>query len=345
MIVSLIFVGLLLLSYLAPYVSPVYFWPIAFLGLAYPYLLAINILFVLYWTFRRKKSALIPLLAVAIGYPQLQKFIRIGENNPQVDSEKVVKVLTYNVRSFDRYKWSGNPKTPSEIVQLVKNEKPNIICLQEFRNTTTGLLRLKNLSRKWGTRYYHRSKGNNRVATFSKYPIIRRDEISFGKEHLCRCIFTDLKIGEDTLRVYNLHLESNRFVNRNYNFINKLEKEYKEEDLEEIKDISLRLRFAFIRRAKQANIIREHINKSPYPSIVCGDFNDTPNSYTYNQIRGDFQDAFEDWGKGISTTYNGDFPSFRIDYLLYSKGIKCWDYGRIKQKLSDHYPIYGSFHF
>lgn len=338
-IFSLIFSGSLLISYLAGHVNPDNFWLPAFWGLAYPYLLGINILFIIYWMLRRRWSFLIPLIAILIGYQSFSDFIQFNATGDSEKTENSLSILSYNVRFFDKYEWTKDPNTPKNIVQLAKNSKSGIICFQEFRSTRNGLLSIYNLKKQLGTKNYFKSKNGTGVAIFSRYPIVHKGEIPFEKGNLCSAIFTDLKIGKKTLRVYNLHLESNRFVGKNYAFIKKKEFKGDEQELNEIKDISFRLRHAFIRRAKQAQIIRAHIDKSPHPTIVCGDFNDTPHSFTYNTLRDNFNDCFKDKGAGIGTTYTGDFPSFRIDYILHDEKTVCHQYSRIKKQYSDHFPI------
>ena len=344
-IFSLIFSGSLLISYLAAHINPENFWLPAFWGLAYPYLLASNILFVIYWMLRRKWSFLIPLTAILIGYQSFGNFIQIRINRDAEPKENSFQVLSYNIRSFDIYKWTNDPKTPKNILHFSKNSKADIVCFQEFRSTEKGLLSMYNIKKELGTKHAIKSKKGTDVAIFSKYPITHQGEISFEKGNFGSAIFADLKIGKKTLRVYNLHLESNRFVRKNYKFINKKEFKGDEQELDELRDISFRLRYAFIRRAKQAQIVRSHIDKSPHPTLVCGDFNDTPQSFTYSTLRDDFKDCFKEKGSGISTTYSGDFPSFRIDYILHDKNIICNKYSRIKKEYSDHFPILSELSF
>lgn len=344
-IFSLIFSGSLLISYLAAHINPDNFWLPAFWGLAYPYLLASNILFVIYWMLRRKWSFLIPLIAIVIGYQSFTDFIQIRITKDVAKKENSFQVLSYNIRSFDIYKWTNDPKTPKNILQFAKNSQSEIVCFQEFRTTSKGLLSMYNIKKNLSTKHVIRSKEGSGVAIFSKYPIVHKGEISFEKENLGSAIFADIKIGKQILRVYNLHLESNRFARKNYQFINKKEYKGDEQELDELKDISFRLRHAFIRRAKQAQIIRAHIDKSPYPTLICGDFNDTPQSFTYHTLRDDFKDCFKEKGSGISTTYSGDFPSFRIDFLLHSNKLICNKYQRIKKNYSDHFPILSELSF
>ncbi|MDE5424344.1 endonuclease/exonuclease/phosphatase family protein [Ancylomarina sp. DW003] len=343
---SLIFSGALLVSYSAAYINPGTIGFPAFFGLAYPYLLFANLLFVFYWMFRRKWTFLLPLIVILIGYSSIGDFFQLSGGDKKVAADlKPLNVLSYNVRSFDRYKWTKDPNTPNNIIKLINSQEPDVVCLQEYRSTINGFLSLKNLMKELGMRYVHYSNRKSGVAIFSKHKILKKASLSFGNEHLCKAIYADLQIKNKVLRVYNLHLESNRFVGKNYNFIKKEEYQGNEEDLDEIKDISLRLSHAFARRAEQALQIKEHVNQAPHETLICGDFNDTPNSYAYHQLSKGMKDAFVEQGKGISTTYSGDFPSFRIDYLLYSEAIDCIKYDRIRKRYSDHYPICGSFVF
>jgi endonuclease/exonuclease/phosphatase family metal-dependent hydrolase len=148
-------------------------------------------------------------------------------------------------------------------------------------------------------------------------------------------------IDQDTFRVYNCHLQSVNLDSEQYQILDSLKFRYDDEQIAEIRDISGRLRDAFIKRAAQADIIKADISTCPHPVIVCGDFNDTPVSYTYRTIRDGLLDAFSESGWGLGRTYNGEFPSFRIDYILHSESIEALYFSREKIMLSDHFPIIG----
>jgi endonuclease/exonuclease/phosphatase family metal-dependent hydrolase len=85
--------------------------------------------------------------------------------------------------------------------------------------------------------------------------------------------------------------------------------------------------------------LKEHIDACRYPLIVCGDFNDTPISYTYNTISSKLNDAFVAAGQGISNTYRGKLPPYRIDYILYSNEFDAVSYERHRAEYSDHFPV------
>ncbi len=333
---------ILLTAYLAPFVSPEITTITAFAALAYPYLLGVNILFTIYWIIRRRWSFLLPLIVILLGYNQFANFVQF--HTPK-DVDNDIKIVTYNVRLFDKYKWSNNPETTKNMLQLLQKSQCDIYCFQEFRPNKKGLLSVQSIQKKINCNYNALSKKQNDLAIFSKYPILFSGELQFNKGDMGNAVFADIKIKNEIIRVYNLHLQSNRLSGINYSFIKQKSFDADKVKVEELKDICKRLNDAFIRRAKQAEIVRYHISQSPYPVLVCGDFNDTAFSYTYHKITDKLTDTFRERGSGISITYIGDFPSFRIDFMLHDKHFVCNRYRRIRKKYSDHYSIYTELSF
>jgi endonuclease/exonuclease/phosphatase family metal-dependent hydrolase len=151
-------------------------------------------------------------------------------------------------------------------------------------------------------------------------------------------IFTDILVNNDTIRVFNVHLQSygidpNKYSIMESPIINE------GDDIREVKEVGLKVIKASMLRAKQARVISEYVRKSPYPVIVCGDFNDTPVSFTYQKTRGELKDSFVQSGKGFARTFIGKLPSFRIDYILHSRVFRSYNYKQYNLKLSDHIPI------
>jgi len=340
----------LLLSYLSKYVSPEKFWPVAFFGLAFPVLVVINIIFVMFWIIKKKWYFLISLLALVIGIKNLNAYFKLPfgkiENLKPPQEANSFKVLSYNVRLFNLYQWE-NAETESMIFNFLENENPSVICFQEFYTREEGIFTKEDLfERLSSTPYKHikyhsgSAKRNYGMATFSAYPIINMGNIVFGNSANIS-IFTDIVIHHDTIRIYNVHLQSIKLNSENYTLLDSLKQlNYSEKHVSEIKDISYRLHEAFIRRAKQVDVISEHVKSSPHPVIVCGDFNDTPVSYAYRKMSRNLVDAFVESGTGFGNTYSGNFPSFRIDYILHSPELFSIAFERNKIRLSDHYPIY-----
>lgn len=339
----------LFLSYLASFVSPEKFWILAFFGLAFPFILAANILFVIYWAVQLKWQFMISLVAIAIGYKFLLSFYAYNPKAIDSSGKNAIKVLSYNVRLFDLYNWSENKETRDKIVALLKEEKPQILCIQEFFHDNTGYFptinHIKEIEgiKKHFLHNYVSMKDTAwwGIAIFSAFPIIDKGVIEFEKSHGNLCIYADMKINKDTVRVYNLHLQSVKFKPEDYKILDQIEN-YKNENnilLISGKRIVWRLKEAFQKRAPQVDIISKHIRKCPYKVLVCGDFNDTPTSYTYHNLSKGLSDAFIESGNGFGNTYIGKAPSFRIDYILHSPEILSSAFRVLPEKLSDHHAV------
>jgi endonuclease/exonuclease/phosphatase family metal-dependent hydrolase len=337
----------LLISYLAAHVSPQIFWLLAFFGLAYPVLVVINILFIIYWAIQLKRRLLYSLIIILAGFSTLHRSIQVTFNNTPDKSKKLIKIMSYNVKVFDLYNWSHNIETRNKMFSLIDEESPEIACFQEYYHrdsskyaNTDSIIQLANFKNyhieSTYSDKYHQHFG---IATFSSYPIIYKGSIDFGYRSNNVCIYSDLLIGKDTVRVYNMHLQSIAFSPSDYKYIDALQKNVEAEDLEQSKNILKRLKRAFVKRSQQADLIGESIVACRYPVIVCGDFNDTPASYSYNTIAKTLTDAFVESGNGFGRSYVGAFPSFRIDYILHSNQFKAYQFRTIREELSDHFPI------
>ena len=348
-IVYFVFLISLLLSYFAPYANPKSFWIFAFFGLAYPWLLIANVFFLLYWIIRWKKLYWISLVVILIGWNNMKNLFHFGGGTE--NTKNGIKVLSYNVRNFDLYNWTHNKNTRNKIFFFLKDESADIVCLQEFFQGDSGhyetldsvIAVTKSVDNHIKYTYSKRKKDHWGIATFSKYPIIFKGKVPFKYKSNNICIFSDLKIGNDTVRVYNMHLQSIRFDYADYKFIEALKENNDTLDADDIgiasKNILRRIKRAFIKRTTQAEKILAHINSCKYPVIICGDFNDTPFSYTHHLFSEKYQDAFMESGSGIGNTYAGIVPSYRIDYIFYSSQFTSSNFEVHSEELSDHYPI------
>lgn len=330
---------LLLLSYLAPFVPPDSFWPLSFFGLAYPYLVLINLIFLVIWVLQRSKRLLMPLLGLLLGF---YDFTNTFQLIPRLESKDLgIKVLSYNVHSF-RYDLRTHRTNDPKILEYFKSTEAEIICLQEATLLRGGKLSPQGIKDALPEINYHQLASSSTYSgsvTFSKYPIVNLGEIRFpGSSNLV--LFSDIKISNSQIiRVYNCHLQSYSIDPDDYSIIDSLGTGSNNEQINEARKISYKLKIGFKLRAFQARKVADHIRKSPYPVIVCGDFNDTPVSYAYRKVRGDLKDAFVEAGWGVSNSYNGELPSFRIDYILYDKKFIVGNYKRDRVYFSDHFPV------
>lgn len=355
LVINILAALFLLASYFSPQVSPEKFWIFSFIGLFYPFFLIINVLFIVLWIIFKKFWFLISLVCILIGLPFLKRIIQI--QNPFRDKyyyqqkyqpgNTSFKLLTFNVRLFNLYKWESKTDAEAGIFHYIDHEEPDIICFQEFYTRDNSSLSEKNIREslkkcKYAHIAYTSGKKTNSshfgIATFSSYPIVGTGEIKFP-DTFNLCIFTDLKIGNDTIRIYNNHLQSIKFRKEDYVLMDTIRLKYNERQILGIRRMLGRVRDAFKTRAKQVDDVAAHISRSPHPVIVCGDFNDSPVSYSYNTMRKKLKDAFIESGSGIGYTYRGKFPSYRIDYILYDPLLRSYEYESPKLELSDHYPV------
>ncbi len=345
---------LLIASYGALYINPNSFWLIALCGIAYPYVLLLNLIFVIFWLIFRPKYAIYSAVFIMLGYGQITKLYQFSGKVKPKKTENLIKVMSYNVRLFDLYNynkdWSFNFNGRNIIFNFIRKENPDIACFQEYfydssnkfctTDSLTSILKtdqvftyFPQVLRK--TDYYG-------IAIYSRYPIINSGVIDFKQRTNNSAIFVDIQKGNSTYRVYNTHLQSIRFGKDDYAFTQNLEKQDKKPiDINKSSQkILYKLKNAYKLRAEQSLIIAEHIAKSPYPVILCGDFNDTPTSFSYHHISNKLIDCFVESGSGFGTTYSGEMPSFRIDYIFHDKHFKGYEFTTHQSvKASDHYPI------
>ena len=352
-ILNWILILALLVSYLAQWVSPEMVWLIAFFGLGFPVLYVLNIVFLLHWTFRRRKFLVYPLIVLLMGLPMLGRFLQLGSNTEHIASGNSLKVLSYNVHVLDYYgnKFGNSGFARDQIIEKMKLENADIYCMQEFyTKKKAGIDNVKLFKQSLETPYTFNSlyfPGSSTVQNviFSKYPIISSglvgniDDSSGG-------IFADIEVNDVIIRVYSVHLESIQ-ISSERNVLGKYMNLNSPEGQELAKKQSFKFinkfKVAFASRARQITVLKNHIANSQYPIIILGDLNDTPSSYAYSQLRADLDDAFVERGGGFGQTYIGKYPSFRIDNIFYDPQFTCNAYNTIQVTLSDHYPISAEF--
>lgn len=339
----------LLLSYLASYSDPASFWIAPFFGLAYPAILIINIIFVVYWLIRWPKFSLISGMAILAGYSVILNYIGFRENTAIMvpkSSESFIRIMTYNVHNFKQFGDKNDQFTKDQILNVIRNEQPDVICFQEFFSRKKGEYNFrKYIQEILNTEHYYFKPSTDNgyeaigMAIFSKFPIVNQGNIQFAKKmNWNEAIWADLKKGDKTFRVYNVHFQSISFQPEDYQYLQKVRKEI-ETDVESSKKIGGRLKRAFIKRANQVKMVKSHTDSCSIPHIVAGDFNDTPISYTVQTISKGMNNGFREKGSGFGVTYNGAFPNFQIDYIFTSPEFSVKNYLIIDKKLSDHFPV------
>jgi len=349
--INLIFAIILLLSQLSTLISPGDIWFLPFLGLVYPFLLLVNLFFVLFWLVFLKRYFIISLVIILAGYNQFSSLIQFGNKSEHIPSG-AFKVMTYNVRLFDLYNWNREKEVSQarkEIFKMIQDEEVDVMCLQEYYSGRRSKVNYSETILGFGNyRYFFDGYINNGkvelpfgLITFSKYPIVAARKVGFSNSYDNFCLLTDIAFPHDTLRVINTHLESFRFGREDYLFMNELANNTgtNNDITQGSKAILKKMKAAYQKRASQVNELAGIIEASPYKVVVCADFNDTPVSYSYRRIAKNHYDAFRESGKGFGQSYTQFLPFLRIDYIFTDRSLRILDYRTIHNDFSDHYPI------
>jgi endonuclease/exonuclease/phosphatase family metal-dependent hydrolase len=349
---NLLLIAGLLTGYLAPYVNPQTTTIPAFFGLFAPVLIILNGLFLFWWLIRRKWFFVFPLISLLAGWNTFSEWIGVRHHHPDSGhtTEETVSVLSYNVRMFDVQYWRPGepPVTRDSILAFLTGTDAGIACFQEFFHGEQDYFStIEPISEALDAPYVHTdftvSKGESKhfgLATFSRYPVINRRTVRFSDTPANSGIYSDIVVGDDTVRVFNIHLESIHLSRSDYQYVSDLLGQSGNQTRSNSKIIFSKIKKAIIKHSVQAEIVAGQIRLSPYPVILCGDFNDTPTSFAYRTIiKNDLQDAFSGSGFGFGSTFSGNIPFLRIDYILYSDRLRSDDYRKHKIYFSDHFPV------
>ena len=315
-----------------------------FMGLMFPYLAVLLIFSIIFWWVIKPKLSIISIITLLIGFKQFSVLMAVNTNQsykPKKDSTQI-RVLDWNIRSFHGL---SNKKDKAKIDRLsiaeaINSRNADVVCLQEFNHSDISD-NLSLFSQKYPYHFFSRDfhRGNYRYVAgsiiFSKYPILNSGRVQYPGKNAESLIFADIQTPNNIIRVFTTHLQSFRFNQSDYEGIDKI-KSTQDEALHASKTLFQKMKLAFTKRGEQARIVRETLEKSPYPSVVCGDFNDVPNNYTYYHIKQDWQDPFLQKSLGIGRTFMGVAPTLRIDYILPDKKFTIHQFDMVDEDLSDH---------
>jgi endonuclease/exonuclease/phosphatase family metal-dependent hydrolase len=335
------------LACFSPYLNTSRWWLFGFISLGFPYLFLLLVFTVFFWLIVKPKISLLPLLCIAIGYKQLSVLFawhataKFSEQKAKND----LRIISWNVGSM--YGMSDNNEIRkhdrSEIAEAVLKMDPDVVCLQEFNHSEKQGEQADNIGLFTEILpYYFFAKDVNKEdgfyeygsIIFSKYPVLQTGKTKLYTKNGESIIYVDLLKEADTIRVYTTHLQSFKFNKEDYDDMEKIKEQDK--GIAASKNIVQKMKAAFIRRGLQAETVKAVTDTCTHASIVCGDFNDVPNSFTYNYIRGNRQDAFLKKDFGIGRTYISLAPTLRIDYILPDDQFSVHQFDMVDEGLSDH---------
>lgn len=351
---NIVAIILLLLSVSAWAIVPSKVTFVAYLGLGFPFILALNIAYLILWLiFWRWRYALVQLIVLLLCWSSVFTYFPVHRKTKSADMpEETIKVLTYNVRGFN---WlTGKAARNNPMLDYIAGSGADIVCLQEFVVTTRtdkGSIITEKEFNKIMKDYPYRSilrLGNPNgptaygIACYSKFPISKSALLPLESTYNGAGIH-QMEIKGKTVTLVNVHLESNRINAEDKKlYKNFLTNSTDRQTFDQVtNNIQERLGVAFKRREAQANVIAEYISEQETEAtIVCGDFNDTPISFAYHRIKGDMVDAYANTGLGQGITYHENHFWFRIDFIMHSLAFQSYNCTVDKVKYSDHYPVY-----
>jgi len=327
----------LALAYLSPYFDPNEYWIFSMFGVFYPVLLLANIFMVLFWMGVEFKYLFLSLIAVVVGWSHLKGFVNFSTLSKEPGD---LTVMSYNI-SFFYNERVGGKKEEDNLKNVksffAKHNDVDVFSLQESNKYCRDLLK------EMKPDFYGHEIGNKGTYILSRYPIIDNGKIEFGTK-TNSCLWADIRHPAEVVRIYSMHLHSNKVSKDAVDVIDNVNIQEKE-TWNGIRGILSKYSTASKRRAKQATLISEHAKNSPYKNFITGDVNDPPTSFTYSRLCGDYKDSFVEAGAGIGTTYAGRIPMLRIDYIFTDPAIDVESFEILKVDYSDHYPVKGVYSF
>lgn len=350
---------LLLLSFFAGVIHPSVSRLVVFCGIAFPYIVGANVIFAIVWLFLEYRFCLISVLLILLNINTIDKHFQFRGADVPENCPSAVKVLSYNANLFGLYKDSDMGRRRADlklVMSYLAEANPDIACFQEFFwdksetldfHTSDEIASILHVDEADDHRYlYFTDTSQNKyyfgLAVFSKYKIVNAGPV-VDDQTSNAVVYVDIKFRDDTIRVYNGHLASIHMSATDYAISKQLTTNAGQDPAFEknAKKLYRKVADAAALRQTQADSLRAHIDRSPYPVIVCGDFNDTPAGYCYNKVARKLADTFRKSGRGTCATYHGgSMPNYRIDYILHSP---CYlSYGHTvgtEIGVSDHYPV------
>lgn len=317
-LINNIFAILLLVGFAVPFISPELFPKLSVLSLAVPVLIIVNIIFAIYWLIGLKKQFILSATCLLIGFFISTPLYIFYNKNKTANNQ--LSIMNYNVRLFNNYNWINDKDISTKITKFITDEDPGILCIQEHH-----------LSSKieYPFKYVKTIKGNSLFgqAIYSKYKIINKGSLDF-KNSANNAIFIDLIKDRDTVRIYNIHLQSLGLNVNKENFGQKSSEK-----------LLKRLSNEFVIQQKQIEQITKHKKDCKYPIIICGDLNNTAYSWTYRNLKSTMKDSFIESGKGFGKTFELKQIPLRIDFIFADKAFIFTEHKNYKKNYSDHEPI------
>jgi endonuclease/exonuclease/phosphatase family metal-dependent hydrolase len=348
-------VGLLfLLACCNAFLHPDKWWFISLLAFLFPLFLVLLLIFIFLWLFACARYALISLVCLIIGWQNIHSFFgfSLAKHDFTHKDSASIRIMTWNVRRWDEFstKKIGASGHRLPMLQLVRKQNADILCFQEFYEPVdTAKSNIRYIRWQLHFPYFlfskdyhnHSLKYETGVIIFSKYPIVATSQTHYSSDTLQKTeslIAADIDLNGKLIRIYTTHLQSVLFKTNDFRNV-EIIRNADDSILLASRSLAKKLKNALGLRGYQADIVRRQLDACPHPLVICGDFNDVPNSYTYFHIRGNLQDAFIAKCFGVGRSYIHISPTLRIDYILPSREFTVKQTMKLSSPFSDHHAL------
>ncbi|MBC7933832.1 MAG: endonuclease/exonuclease/phosphatase family protein [Rhizobacter sp.] len=339
--------------------NPQKFWPIGLLTLGNFYFLLLLTGFIFFWLIAKPAYSLLPIITILLAWVPLKHLfkIRLSQSFEIKKADNTLRVMSWNVEHFKIAEYKKHPEEKMQMIGLINNYNPDVACFQEMVASDKNPQAINNIEgfmKELKMPYYYYSYNTKidydsdhrfGIIILSKFPLVNKMTVSYSPNDYNSIFqYADVVKGPDTFRLYNIHLQSMKFSDNDRRYLQDPEID-DENNFKESKSILSKLKQGFLKRQLQSDRIKKEMNQSPYPVIVCGDFNDVPNSYAYKTIGKGLKNAFAEKGAGMGRTYSHMSPTLRIDNIFTDERFLIEQYVRLNRKISDHYPVIADLYY
>lgn len=344
-VLMLMAASLLVLSYASAFVNPAKAWYMMLPGLFFFPLAVLNLFLLLWALFRRSKAFVIPLVALVPTLFFAGRSVRLEKTADIMEGGMpAVKMVSYNVGRFsgmrDRNGKVLRDECKDSVFSFLTRTDADIICLQEYYVSDPETLRAELSAEFPGYDYdfyvFTGRYGCFGNVTLSRFPIADQGVVKFSRSANL-ALFTDIEALGQRFRLYNCHFES---YNISFPGIVKAVIDRKDGIWKETGE---KMRHSLSLRPKQVEQVLAHISDCKTGTVLCGDFNDTPMSYTYQRLIRGHKDTFRETGNGFGATYRVLWPALRIDYVFIPEDFTAEEHSSPRILFSDHYPVIAGF--
>lgn len=352
-LLNCIVAAMFLMGCYASWFNPERFWFIGIFTLGSFYLLLALIFFIIFWLFAKPRLALLGVISILLAWGPMRQLFRIkaGADFTLQKNSSNLRVMSWNIEHFDILENKTHPEVKEQMLDFINRYQPDVACFQEMVGSDSfpaAINYVPDIAKRINMPYYFYSynyklnfNGQHHfgIIIFSRYPFADKHTLSYAPNDYNSIFqYADVVANADTFRIFNLHLQSLKFSPQNLKYLDEPTID-EGKNLKESMSLVKKFKTGFLLRKVQSDHVQKAIAESPYPAIVCGDFNDVPNSYAYCTIGKGLKNAFTEKGSGIGRTFSGISPTLRIDNIFTDKRFSIEQYTRVAKKMSDHFPI------